>query len=545
MKSLRFLMGIGILTVLTPAMAVVFPNQFAAINPFDSGDSVRSGATALAATDEFTAPGEGSGSETELTEHPINTSLNTRPDEQAAIVGNPESSDIEHSHEPQTTEPDPDAGKTTDESSNSADSSKATSPSTSKATTTSDASSDDDSTETVKTDGTITGDACPCKVTGTVELKGEVNLKGDLMVDGGTLVARSGVTVNGNRFQIMFLNGGKADFHGTKTSTWSGNGSNANLKRDVEFRNLRRIMFHQGAGVSTLKYVSVIDSGATGVLGDYPLHWHLNGNSTRGTLVEGVVVLNGRNHAYVPHGSHGITLRDVIAKNTTEEAIWWDTPSMPPCQKSDRNCTLNDSHDIKITRALVDGVDTSRKYKYEITGMLLSQGNGNSVVSSVVRNVASGTSCSAYHWPEGAHGKWSFVGNSAYAGPCSTAIFVWENNNDGGPNSVIEGFTTNGIVDHGAYRNAYEYNNVTAPTLNSHAVGYTIRNSTFDTIDLRKHPVTGEVRFINVNASRVTLYDGSGKAGNYIFEGTSLTCADVDFVDPHPSSKVVINGEEC
>ena len=42
----------------------------------------------------------------------------------------------------------------------------------------------------------ITGNACPCTVSGVSELKGTVNLKGDLIVDGGVLVARAGVKVN-------------------------------------------------------------------------------------------------------------------------------------------------------------------------------------------------------------------------------------------------------------------------------------------------------------------------------------------------------------
>jgi len=534
MKLLRFIMGIGIILILVPAMALVLPEQLAAVNPFDSDNGVTRGlAIAADAPGPIGGPFSPEGIK-EVAPEPegsaTGSSLPAAPEEQVITKS-------KSSVDPSTS------------SSSSADqdeSSDTSSPSTTaKKPTTTEGHDDDDSPGSVVTEGTITGDACPCQVTGSAELRGDVNLKGDLMVMGGTLVARPGVTVKGNGFQIMFMDGGKADFQGSKTSTWSGNGSNANLSRDVQFHGLRRIMFHEGAGPSTLRYISVIDSGVNSVLGDYPLHWHRNGNSTRGTLVEGVVVLNGRHHAFVPHASHGITFRDVIAKKTLEEAFWWDKPGDPPaCPKGDDSCTANDSHDIKVSRLLVDGVDSTRKYNYELSGVQLGQGSGNSMVNSLVRNVASGSSCSAYHWPEDANGDWEFRGNTATAGPCETAIFVWQNINGGG--SRIDDFTTNGAVDHGAYRNLYAYDGVTASMLRSHAVSYTVKNASFDEIVFHQHPVEGEpVRFTNVNADRVTLSDADGKRGTYIFDGTNLSCEDVDFAKPHPSSKVVINGQEC
>jgi len=545
MKLLRFIMGIGILSILVPAMALVMPERFAAVNPFDSDDHTFPGLATAAGvpipSGDALNPAGINRPALENEDPVIGVSLPPESENLVAVGGGPEASDGGRQNS---------AGSSISSETSMGESSSSTegssSPSTAaNSTTTVKASGGDEPPGSVKTDGTITGDACPCHVTGSVELKGEVNLKGDLMVMGGTLVARPGVTVKGNGFQIMFMDGGKADFQGSRTSTWSGDGSNANLSRDVQFRNLRRIMFHEGAGPSILRYISVIDSGVNSVLGDYPLHWHRNGNSTRGTLVEGVVVLNGRHHAFVPHASHGITFRDVIAKNTLEEAFWWDKPGDPPaCPKGDDSCTANDSHDIKVSRLLVHGVDSTRAHNYELSGVQLGQGSGNSMVSSLVRNVASGTHCSAYHWPEDANGDWDFRGNTASASPCDTAIFVWQNINGGG--SRIDDFSSNGAVEHGAYRNLYAYDGVTAPLLKSHAVSYTVKNSSFNEIVLLQHPVDGDpVRFTNVDADRVTVSDANGKAGTYIFEGTNLTCGDVRFAKPHPSSKVIINGKEC
>ena len=73
--------------------------------------------------------------------------------------------------------------------------------------------------------------------------------------------------------------------------------------------------------------------------GRYGIHFHHNGEASRGSLVEGVVVRDAGNHAFVPHGSHGITFRDTIAFNTLNAAYWWDPtsqrkPGTPPTTHS-------------------------------------------------------------------------------------------------------------------------------------------------------------------------------------------------------------------
>ena len=63
------------------------------------------------------------------------------------------------------------------------------------------------------------------------------------------------------------------------------------------------------------------------VVGRYGLHWHMNGDASRGTVVTGAVVRDGGNHAFVPHMSNGITLQDCISHNTFEDAFWYDPSS--------------------------------------------------------------------------------------------------------------------------------------------------------------------------------------------------------------------------
>ena len=352
----RFLTGLATAFVVVPSLVLVMPERLEWLNPW-APEYVESPEVLILAAQE----GE-----------PARFQPDLATQTAAVSASGPEAANTQASQSPTTEAPSeetPDSGaevSTTagaEAAASSTSTTKATGNEVKKSTTTTSAQT---TTQPAPVGGSITGQACPCTVTGTAELSGKVDLQGDLIVDGGTLVARPGVEVDGNGFQIMFMNGGKADFQGTKVSTWSNNGKSQNLKRDIVFRNMRRIMW-MGGGPSTLKYFTVADSG-TSTLGDYPMHWHLNGDRTRGTIVEGVVVINGRNHAFVPHGSHGITFRNTIAKNITGDAYWWDPPGTNgSCSKGSGCSHIDNSNDILYDHALADGVKGGR----HVTGFLL------------------------------------------------------------------------------------------------------------------------------------------------------------------------------
>ena len=396
-----------------------------------------------------------------------------------------------------------------------------------------------------QSDGTITGDACPCTVTGTVELRGSISLQGDLTVMGGTLVARPGVDLDGNGYQIMFVNGGNVDFQGTPVFTWSGKGSSQNLNRDIIFRNMRRIIF-MGAGPSTLRFITVMDSGTPNP-GDFPLHWHVNGDSTRGTLVEGVVVLNGANHAFVPHGSHGITFKDTIAKNIKGGAYWWNpVGTSGGCSRiGNPNCTTDNSNDIIYDHALADGVDG-------FTGFMLRAGSGNKVINSVAINVnptQTAGHCSGFAWPEDSNQNvggnvWVFENNRGES--ACHGIRVWQND---GNLHVIDGFTGGGISQ-GAYGNNYEYRNVTVPYLDIHAAGFRVFDSNVGVVTAFRHLSTDTptVEMTNVQMSAFIIQNASNSGtipGVYVLNNTNMTCGDVVYANVVPGTQVIIDGQEC
>jgi len=363
-----------------------------------------------------------------------------------------------------------------------------------------------------------------------------------VMGSNAVLRARPGVAVIGNNFQIMFHMGARADFQGTVTSTWSNDGLIQNRTRDITFTGLARIMFHEGAGPSTLRYFTILNSGRQGQVGFYPLHFHLNGNTTRGTLVEGVVAVNSQNRAFVPHGSHGITFRDTIAFNTRGPAYWWD-PGFAP----------NASNDILFDHALADGVigESATDRGYRLSAFTLRDGTNLTVRNSVARNVnpLSDKDCAGFQWPEDAETAWTFIDNESYSTNCGNGIFVWQNE---GPVHIVENFTTNGAINHGAYNNKYDYRNITATAFEAHALGWKMSNSSVGAFIVLEHAVPNPAGIIltNVNVTSFRMNDSPDRESNDMptlvtATGGNLTCGMINWAGSHPSSRVVINGVTC
>lgn len=335
---------------------------------------------------------------------------------------------------------------------------------------------------------------------------GGLSLTSDLVVDGGWLGGVNAFTLEGNGFQILVQHGGQVDWRGIPKSGWVPWGTDTvgwqsgdrlaisptqagvyvpteglwtddwatlirpavspdlellagqllavpevgNLTRSIELRNLRRFHFHDDPGVQTLKHLAIVNSGVAGVLGDYPLHFHLCGESARGSLVEGVVVEGGKNHAFVPHGSHGITFRDDIAYNTTGDAYWYDLPL---------GDVDNSSNDILYDHCLASWVVGG----YALAGFLLGAGVGNRCIDSVAVAVQGDTNSSGFHWPSKANQRpnlWTVLDLIAHNNK-HHGVFIWQN--DPNPH-VVEHFIiyNNRLIgiDHGAYNNRYTFRDI-------------------------------------------------------------------------------------
>ncbi len=188
-----------------------------------------------------------------------------------------------------------------------------------------------------------------------------------------------------------------------------------------------------------------------GVLGRYGMHWHMCGDGSRGTVLEGVVMRDGGNHAYVPHESHGITFRSCLSYDTVETPYWWDLPATT-------RALADESHDIAFESCVAAKVASIPWFRgFRLAGFQLGAGEGNSAVNCVATGVLGAKDSSGFHWPEGSIGNWEFAGcithNNARHG-----IFTWQNSN---MNHVVKQFVSyhnsgHGL-SHGAYRNSYLY----------------------------------------------------------------------------------------
>ncbi len=366
------------------------------------------------------------------------------------------------------------------------------------------------------------------------------------------IVLRAGDTIefrNGARLSCGA--GCYADWQGTPTPTWSDDGTTQNLTRDIKIFGQGDIRFEAGSGVSTIRYVE-IDLQPLEEVGRYPLHWHLVGDDSRGTLVEGVVVKNSTNRAFVPHGSNGITFRDIIASNTVGEAVWWDDPGTNESCRWRKFCTLDNSNDTIFDHALVDGVtnEVGDNRGFTLSGFRLGAGSGNQLFDSVAMNInpTHVKSCSGFHWPSKANQNaggnvWLFENNKTFDDLCA-GIFVWQNDSN---DHIIEGFTGPGI-NHGAYGNDYDYQNVDVGFVKIHAVGWSMSDSTAGDVLTRKHQRSGTVTFTNVKMTSFTVdnnYGSKPKPATYILNNVGLTCDDIIYRSVVPDTQVIIDNVTC
>jgi hypothetical protein len=227
------------------------------------------------------------------------------------------------------------------------------------------------------------------------------------------------------------------------------------------------------------------------VTGRYGLHFHLNGDDDRGVVVQGVVVRDTPTHAFVAHNSNGITFRDDISYNTTEDAYWWDQNPTPSGDAPPEPLDFYETSDVLYDHDIAAKIYAIPDFRgYTQAGFNLSSGSNNTIVDSAVVGNLGGTSAAGFVWPEGANGQpnaWNFRDNIAHNNS-EDGILVWQNTNYG-PH-LTDDFVAyrNGHcgIKHGAYVNSYLYRhpilyeNATCGILADAQASPTIIPTTFD-----------------------------------------------------------------
>lgn len=315
-----------------------------------------------------------------------------------------------------------------------------------------------------------------------------------------------------------------------------------NLSRNVRIEGTEdgySHVFIRSTQPQTMRYTAIRyvapTFGETDATGRYGIHIHMSGDGSRGSVVEGVVIRDAGNHAFVPHASHGITYRDTIAFNVLNEAYWWDPPGDDEEDEDEEAVQVNASNDIVWDRAVVAGLDLGTEgNKNRLSGFYLGDGTNLTVSNSVAVGVRGGFDRSGFIWPESSRAVWTFENNIAHNNEAN-GIFVWQNNPE---HHVIDGFTAYynswAGVDHGAYENAYQYRNLTlleneSGAVVSHALGEVTDDSETQiwsnivtngaTLYIEEHNTELEepVRFVDCDFGLVEVNEEDSEPSQYDF----------------------------
>jgi len=307
--------------------------------------------------------------------------------------------------------------------------------------------------------------------------------------------------------------------------------------------------------------------------GRYGLHFHHNHDGSRGSVVEGVVIRDTNNHAFVVHASHGVTVTNTIAYNVTSEAYWWDESTSEACGD---NTGCNETFDLVYDHIVAAKITPNPDRPHEASAIQLGGGENMTITGAVVVGMLdSGQNVSAYTWPSNDKGIWNFTDNKAHNNQ-SHGVFVWQNSaGEDDENHLVDGLTAyynaKSGINHGAYGNSYVYRNLTLlenaqdPSLgeqydaaiNSHALGKKSRTTTgpgaTDTQEWsgvntggarllilgHNTPLEHNVRFMFCDFSEILFNEvGGNNGGGYDFIECGLDPTDFDRTGIHPDTVI-------
>jgi hypothetical protein len=328
-----------------------------------------------------------------------------------------------------------------------------------------------------------------------------------------------------------------------------------NLTRNVEIAGTpggRSHIFVHSSAPQALSYAAIQHCGprhqdGAKVEGRWPLHFHHCADGTRGTVLEGVVVVDAGSHAFVPHESHGITFRDCIAYRTQEHAFWWD----------DGHTTNDVVWESCVAAGLTADV-------IRLAGFYLSKGVGNVMRDCVAvgnEGIDGGGITSPGRISEG---DWTIEDclshNNQHAG---FKAYLNSNRSDEKVVSRLSAYHNRVGIDHGAYSNEWLYDTFTLYAnqeggISLRAVakgsGIIFRNGTIDQAGKGQFGIVNDRHFASPSA--VTTFESCSFRGHTVavfgliipntsapdlvdfvdcsFEGNELWMSD----DAHPESVV-------
>ncbi len=213
------------------------------------------------------------------------------------------------------------------------------------------------------------------------------------------------------------------------------------------------------------------------VSGRYGLHFHHCNDGSIGSVVEGCVIFDTGNRAYVPHTSHGISMNHNVAFNCMEASFWWDF------QELSHNITWDGNLSALVC---LNGIDGGCR------GMEMNMGDGNVAKNNVAVYCHNGDEhhLGAYVWSADSEGVWIFENNLSHSN--RSGLFVWQNTSSNHTIVGHESYNDHLGVFHGAYINLYTYTNchfynslVRVKATSGNSSGVRFENTIFDGANVR------------------------------------------------------------
>lgn len=199
-----------------------------------------------------------------------------------------------------------------------------------------------------------------------------------------------------------------------------------NLGRNVRIEGAPEAKAHvivlHGQVPHQLGWVGLRHLGPNGVLGRYALHFHMCDDGTRGSTLDGLVVADSGNHAFVVHLSNGVALQDCVVHDNVDEAYWWDLGT----QEAPGSIP---SHDVVYEHCVASYVKTGVD-PHTCSGFLMGAGQNNVARNCVAVGVEGTAKSSAgFRWSPHSRDEnlWAFEDNLSHNNRYS-GLYYWQNN---------------------------------------------------------------------------------------------------------------------
>ena len=260
------------------------------------------------------------------------------------------------------------------------------------------------------------------------------------------------------------------------------------------------------------------------VTGRYPLHFHHCEDGSRGSIVEGCVVRDS-SRAFVPHASHGITMRDCIAFDVIDDPYWWDEG--------------HPTDDLVWEHCAVFGARYDPVRSGSPAGFMLGLGQRMAIRDCVAVGVHGGGSGPAgFVWPAFANftedNVWESTDLVAHNNHAA-GVYVWQDDDNRHSVQRLLCYRNGreGLV-HGARRNTYRYEDVVlfdnrGPDLLHQALNRDDRGldqyqswhrlrAPYVVLGAHAQQAERPVEFHDARIARLVIDEGAGSAaGSYVF----------------------------